>query len=119
MSDTITYTQWDEVRGEQINPNILRRHISTDHLTVARFALKAGGVVPKHSHVNEQITCVLSGVLRFVSPGGTFDVRAGGTARIPANVDHEVHVLEDADVIDVFTPVRRDWIDGTDTYFRR
>jgi len=34
-------------------------------------------------------------------------------------VEHEVHVLEDADVIDVFTPVREDWVGGTDSYFPR
>lgn len=30
-----------------------------------------------------------------------------------------VEVLEDCVAIDVFTPVRQDWIDGTDTYVRR
>ncbi len=31
----------------------------------------------------------------------------------------EVEVIEDALVIDVFNPVRQDWIDKTDTYFKR
>jgi len=119
VTDAIVHTRWDEVPGEQLNPHILRRYISTASLTVARFSLKAGGIVSKHSHVNEQVTCVLTGALRFISPSGTFDVRAGETARIPANVEHEVHVLEDTDVIDVFTPVREDWVNGTDTYFKR
>ena len=39
--------------------------------------------------------------------------------QIPPHVAHGVEVLEDAHVIDVFSPVRQDWIDGTDTYFRR
>jgi quercetin dioxygenase-like cupin family protein len=119
MSLKIAHTRWDEVRGEQVTPHVVRRYISTDRLTVAQFHLEAGGVVPRHSHENDQITCVLSGALRFKWPGGTADIRAGETARIPSNLEHEVEVLEDALVIDVFTPVRSDWIDGTDTYFRR
>ncbi|HEY7056821.1 MAG TPA: cupin domain-containing protein [Vicinamibacterales bacterium] len=116
---TIVHTRWDDVTAEQLTPHVLRRYLSTDRLTVAQFHLNAGGVVPRHSHENDQMTCVLSGALRFVWPGGTADVRAGETARIPSQMAHEVHVLEDALVIDVFTPVRRDWIDGTDTYFHR
>ena len=39
--------------------------------------------------------------------------------QIPPNVPHEVEVLEDTLVFDVFSPLRQDWIDKTDTYFRR
>ena len=39
--------------------------------------------------------------------------------QIPGSVAHEVEVLEDALVIDVFSPVRQDWIDKTDNYFKR
>jgi quercetin dioxygenase-like cupin family protein len=46
-------------------------------------------------------------------------VRGGEVLQIPANVRHEVEVLEDALVVDVFSPVRQDWIDGTDGYFGR
>lgn len=118
-SEHITHTRWDDLRGEQVTPHVVRRYISTERLTVAQFHLKAGGVVPHHSHENDQVTCVLSGRLRFVSPTGTVDVGAGETARIPSQVPHAVQVLEDAVVIDVFTPVRSDWIEGTDDYFRR
>ena len=116
---TITHTRWNDVTGEAVNPHVTRRYISTERITVAQFHLKAGGVVPRHSHENEQITCVLSGALRFRWPGGTADVRAGETARIPSHVEHDVEVLDDAVVIDVFSPVRSDWIQGTDAYFKR
>ena len=118
-AEGITHTRWDDVKGEQLTPKILRRYLSTARITVARLELKAGGVVPRHAHENDQVTCVLSGALRFHCPSGTVDVRAGETLRIAGGVEHEVHVLEDTDVIDVFAPVRQDWIDGTDTYFKR
>ena len=118
-TEGITHTCWHDVKAEQITPKILRRYLSTTRMTVARIELKAGGVVPRHAHENEQVTCVLTGALRFYSPSGTIDVRAGETARIPGGVEHEVHALEDAVVIDVFSPIREDWINGTDTYFKR
>jgi unsaturated pyranuronate lyase len=39
--------------------------------------------------------------------------------QIPGGIAHEVTVLEDTVVMDIFSPVRQDWIDGTDTYFTR
>lgn len=39
--------------------------------------------------------------------------------RLSANVPHEFRALEDGTVdIDIFTPVRQDWIDGTASYLK-
>jgi quercetin dioxygenase-like cupin family protein len=46
-------------------------------------------------------------------------VKAGEVMQIPADAAHQVEVLEDTLVVDVFSPVRQDWIDKTDTYFKR
>lgn len=116
---TLTHHRWDAVPAEQITPFISRRYITGDRVTVARFELKKGGVVPRHSHDNEQVTYVLSGHLRFDIDGRIIDVGAGEVAQIPGGVPHEVAVVEDTLVIDVFSPVRQDWIDKTDAYFRR
>ena len=62
---------------------------------------------------------VMSGVVLFRIDGRETVVKAGEVMQIPANVPHEVEVLEDALAIDVFSPVRQDWIDKTDTYFKR
>ena len=88
-------------------------------MTLARFELTAGGVVPMHSHENEQVSFVVSGRLRFAMNGRTMDVTAGEVLQIPSGVPHEVRVVEDALVIDVFCPVREDWVKGTDSYFQR
>jgi quercetin dioxygenase-like cupin family protein len=115
----MSHHRWVDVPSEQINDAIARRFITGDSVTVGRFELKQGGVVPPHSHVNEQISVVLSGVLLFRMNGEETIVRAGEVMQIPSNVSHEVEVLEDTLVVDVFSPVRQDWIDKTDTYFKR
>jgi len=119
MTTTATHHTWNAIEPEQINEAIARRYISGERVTVARFELKRGGVVPVHAHDNEQISIVLVGALRFAIDGSEIVVRAGEVMQIPGGVPHRVDVLEDTLVIDVFSPVRQDWIDKTDTYFRR
>src|SRR5438034_3168596 len=111
--------RWIDIPGESIGNSIERKFITGQRVTVSRFELKRGGVVPRHSHEQEQITCVMSGALEFVINGLQVVVSSGEVAQIPSWVEHEVRVLEDTVVIDVFSPVRQDWIDKTDDYFRR
>jgi quercetin dioxygenase-like cupin family protein len=111
--------RWADVPNEQITSTIARRFITGDSVTVGRFELKQGGVVPLHAHANEQISIVLTGALRFTIDGQETIVRSGEVMQIPGNAAHQVEVLEDTIVVDVFSPVRQDWIDKTDTYFTR
>ena len=111
--------RWADVPNEQITSTIARRFVTGDSVTVGRFELKQGGIVPSHAHANEQISIVLSGALRFTIGGQDTVVRAGELMQIPGNAAHQVEVLEDTIVVDVFSPVRQDWIDKTDTYFKR
>lgn len=114
-----THHKWDAIAGEQITPHIFRRYITGDGVTVARFQLTKDGVVPRHSHDNEQVSCVISGRLAFRFDDQTVVVGPGEVMQIPGGVAHEVAVLDDCIVIDIFAPVRQDWIDGTDSYFKR
>ncbi len=118
-TQTATRHCWNDMAVEAIGQSIGRRFITGERMTVCRFDLKRGGIVPRHSHDHEQISCVLSGALKFDIDGEEVVVRAGEVMQIPSWVPHGVDVLEDAVVIDVFSPVRQDWLDKTDTYFQR
>jgi quercetin dioxygenase-like cupin family protein len=77
--------------------------------------------VPQHSHDNEQFTYILEGALRFwlgADGSETVDVRAGQVLHIPSNLPHRAEALADTIDLDIFTPIRQDWLDGTDVYFR-
>ena len=114
-----TLHRWADIPPEAINASIGRQYLTADRVTIARFELKRGGVVPRHAHVNEQVSCVLSGALTFRFDDRELIARAGDVVQIPGGIPHEVTVVEDAVVLDVFSPVRQDWIDRTDTYFVR
>ena len=75
--------------------------------------------MPQHAHENEQVSYIVSGALKFVMDDREIVVRGGELIQIAPNVPHAAEVVEDCVAIDVFSPVRQDWIDKTDTYFRR
>jgi len=117
-----THYRWDDLPREELNPQIGRRLITGDALMIAHVYLAKGAIVPLHAHHNEQLTYILEGVLRFsLGEDGSHvvDVRAGEVLTIPANVPHTAEALEDTLDVDVFTPPREDWLDGSDAYLRR
>ena len=113
-----TYT-WDSIEREQLNPLAARQVIHTANFTVARLFLRKGAVVPSHHHINEQITMMQSGSLRFVVAGEEHILRAGEMLVVPPEAPHEVEALEDCVALDLFSPPRADWQRGDDAYLRR
>jgi len=112
---------WDTVPVEPVTSEISRQVVTGQNEMIARVLLKKGAVVPTHSHVSEQITYILEGVLRLWigEPEEEVTVRPGSFVVIPPNVPHRAEALEDTVDVDIFSPIRQDWLDGTDTYFHR
>ncbi len=116
---TVIHHRWDDITPEQINSTVSRQYITAERVTMARFELKRGAVVPQHAHENEQVSYIISGALKFIFEGRDIIARGGEVLQIPPNVPHAAEAIEDTLAIDVFSPVRQDWIDKTDSYFRR
>lgn len=110
--------RWEEVEREQMSPEIGREVLHTARLTTARIFMKQGAVVARHSHDNEQISHVLEGRLRFEFGEQHIEVGPGEIVEIPSNEPHRVVALEDSVGMDVFAPIRQDWILGEDAYLR-
>jgi quercetin dioxygenase-like cupin family protein len=114
--------RWSDVTEERMKGTITRRLVTGDKMMIAQVMLRKGDEVPWHSHHNEQLTYILSGALRFRlgdESGEELVVRAGEVLVIPSNVPHTAYALEDTLDVDVFSPPREDWLDGTDAYLRR
>ncbi|MFQ5792630.1 MAG: cupin domain-containing protein [Acidobacteriota bacterium] len=112
---------WDKVPLEKVTDDISRQIVSGKNEMLARVLLKKGAVVPTHSHESEQITYIQEGALRlWIGEGGEeVTVTAGHFIVIPPYVPHRAEALEDTVDMDIFSPIRQDWLDGTDTYFHR
>jgi quercetin dioxygenase-like cupin family protein len=121
MRDAIRQTHWDDVELETVNPSMQRRVVTGERMTVARIWFKDGFLVPMHSHEHGQITQVVSGRMRFhfgADRSETVDVGPGGMVVIPPNVPHEALCVGDVEEVDIWSPRRDDWLDGTDNYLR-
>jgi len=110
---------WDQLEREVLNPRIWRKVITGEKAMVAQVFIAKGGVVPVHQHESEQITYILEGALEFEIEGRSVVVSAGQVLRIPSNVPHRAVALEDTLDLDVFSPIREDWLSGRDDYLRR
>jgi quercetin dioxygenase-like cupin family protein len=110
---------WNDIPVEQLNDLVTRQVLHSDLITMSRLCLKKGAVVPRHQHVNEQITTLEKGRLRFIFDDEELVVQTGESLQIPSNVSHRVEALEDSVALDLFSPVREDWIRGDDAYLRR
>jgi unsaturated pyranuronate lyase len=119
MPTTPVLHRWDDMPSQTMAPGVDRRFLTASRVTVARFALARGAQVPVHSHDHEQVSYVLRGSLQFTVGGRELTVHGGEVLEIPSWVEHGVVAIEDTEVLDVFSPVRQDWLDGSDTYFRK
>lgn len=118
-----THYRWEDMPLETVKPGLDRRLITGERMMLAHIYLKQGSIVPKHHHDNEQLTYVLSGILRLwleedEGQETVYDVHAGEVLHIPSNVPHRALALEDTLDVDVFCPPRQDWLDKTDDYLR-
>ena len=121
MSEAVHY-RWNDIPRETLKADLGRRLIAAERMMLAHVYLEKGCVVPLHAHENEQLTYILEGRLRFWlgDDGSTvIDVAAGEVLHIPPNLPHKAEALETTLDVDVFSPPRQDWLDGSDAYLRR
>ncbi len=111
---------WNEIVEETVTTSFSRKMVVGEKEMLCWIKLKPGCRVPTHSHENEQISHVIKGKLRFVIDDEPVEIGPGETLLIPPNVPHSAEVVGDETVIDydIFSPIRKDWLDGSDGYLR-
>lgn len=114
----LKHIAWKDVEVEHVNPLFDRQMITGENLMFARIILKKGMVVPEHSHLNEQLTYIVEGALKFWIDGRELIVRAGEVLCIPPHLPHKAEALEDTIDMDIFYPPRQDWLNKSDAYLR-
>ena len=74
------------------------------------FRMTAGAVLPKHAHVHEQTGYLTKGKIRLTIGDQIFEVEKGDSWSIPGNMDHSAEILENSVAIEVFSPVRDEYL---------
>ena len=115
----MSFYSWSKIPLEKVTDKLSRKIISGKKVMLAQVYLKKGCVVPAHSHESEQMTYILSGSMTLRLPDKEVTLNQGDVLNIPSGVEHSAVALEDTLDLDVFSPIREDWLKGTDDYLRR
>ena len=77
---------------------------------MGQFKIARDSAIPSHSHPHEQTGFLVSGKVRFNVDGEIMDAEAGDSWCLPGNVEHSAEAQEDSIIIEVFSPVREDYL---------
>ena len=115
MSQTgVRLHRWDEIALDKVTEMLSRKIVTGDREMLVQVYVKRGCLVPLHAHQSEQMTYVLQGALKFLVAGEDITVREGEVIQIPSGVEHQAEALEDTFELDVFSPVRQEWLTGSE-----
>ena len=97
--------------AQSAGAGVTRRVLAyTDGLMCVENTFETGAVGALHSHPHTQITYVVSGVFQFTVEGETHTVRTGDTILKEDGVVHGCTCLEAGVLLDIFTPMREDFV---------
>lgn len=83
----------------------------SENLMNVELKFEKGAVGAKHKHPHEQIGYIISGSLLYQEEGKEDKVLGTGDSYyVEPNVEHGVVALEDTMLLDIFTPMRKDFV---------
>ncbi len=84
--------------------------IHTDSMTFSFIDVDINCAIPLHSHQHEQVSQVISGKFELTVDGVTKVLESGDIAIIPSNIMHGGIAITNCKLLDVFSPVREDYL---------
>ena len=77
---------------------------------MTEFRLRKGSELPRHSHPYEQTGYLVKGNIRIYLGSKAFECHPGDSWCIPSDEEHGADILEDSIAVEVFSPVREDYL---------
>lgn len=97
-------------------PGITRKTLVHGEKTLmTEFRLERGSTLPRHAHPHEQTGYLVSGRMRLTIGAEERELLPGDSWCIPGGVEHGAEVLADSVAIEVFAPVREDYLPAHDS----
>ena len=101
----------DELGRHTIFPGVQIQTAACEKMMISVDDLEPNSVVEEHAHPHEQVGVLIQGRVVFTIGGETKTLQPGDMWRIPGGVRHKVVTLDEpARAIDIFTPVREDYL---------
>ena len=82
-----------------------------DKIMLVRVLFDKGGIGTVHEHYHSQVTYVASGAFEINIDGVRQTLEEGDSFYAPPNTLHGAKCLEAGELIDVFSPIREDFIE--------
>jgi len=100
-----------DAEAQTAGEGFVRRVLAFDEeLMCVENAFETGAAAPLHSHPHLQIAYVTEGVFDFEVDGEVKTVRKGDSIWLESSIPHSVTCLEAGAVLDIFTPMRKDFV---------
>ncbi len=93
--------------GDGVSRRVLAH---TDQLMIVEVNFQQGSTGSVHTHPHCQNTYVKSGRFCFTVDGEQVEVGPGDTLAFPSNIPHGTLCLEAGTLLDIFTPMREDFL---------
>ena len=88
----------------------LKTLVYGDKTLLTEFHLEKDSQLPSHAHPQEQTGYLITGRIRLFIGDEIFEVEPGDSWCVPGNVEHRAEILADSVAIEVFSPVREDYL---------
>ncbi len=100
-----------DVRPYEMLPGVVRRVLNYgDKTMLVELHMAKDAIVPEHTHPHEQIGYLASGKMEFRIGDETKVLNPGDSWLVPGNMPHFVRVIEDCIALDIFAPIREDFL---------
>jgi quercetin dioxygenase-like cupin family protein len=107
------HLSWSTIPVEKLQDGIERQMLVGEQLMICRLRFPPFVVTPEHDHPHEQMTIVESGKVRFFIEGVERIAGPGDVLQFSSKCWHGATMMdEEVVLIDIFTPVRKDFLPG-------
>ena len=113
MKQQKVFIQNEEIAWENAGDGVRRKIMAyDDNLMVVKVEFKQGSIGSIHQHLHSQITHIESGSFELSIDGIKKVLEAGDAFYIPPHADHGCVCLQEGVLIDVFSPMRKEFINN-------
>lgn len=104
----------NEIKWDDLGGGVQRKILGYDNqIMMVKVKFEKGAVGSPHQHFHTQATYCSAGKFEFTIDGEKSLIEAGEGVYIAPNLLHGAVCLEAGILIDVFSPVREDFLDGS------
>jgi quercetin dioxygenase-like cupin family protein len=108
---TALVTDWSKIPVEQTEEGIERQLVVGQNVMICRFRFAPLKVTAAHSHPHEQMSLIVQGRVRFILGDEERIVGPGDVLHFPPHFWHGATMLdEEVILIDIFSPIREDFL---------